>query len=713
MSASSGGAVPRPEPPLGHERGEGSSNASSSAAPPPLILLWPGDKLWLLLKEGTHTLLDRILLKDSAHTRGIYGRLSRLEKRSAVLKYASALLQRELLVRNVIVDTISACVFDACEAEGRLEAPATGDNASALTKKKRLPFMQKVIGDALAETFAESLVAVSAAAAAVAAASAAGELPPGNAAAAGEPLPGTGTLTAAAAADVELAEMVALLQKQKAPCAVISDSLRRLREAWLGVPVSGYLTAVAEARVLPAVVYCESVAAIFGVDYFLPPLPAFASEDERHLADSIEIDQQEAGKETVFAANLKKALKAVRQSRIKAAQTAAEDDQIAPLAAPLAAFLAASAPGTAAATTAPITAGAGSGAPSRGPPFEPHSLDKLEAFLRSKGVRVPSPPGDPPMPPDVAAAAASLPSPISHAVTRARESAPGALPSSAPALPPVAVHGPLGGWWCSLRWAQRHSVRGVPTGALLAYICSQPAGWEALWSSRADVCAARRADAAALSAEEVCDMVDHSPLWLSLRGLVGSHLAADQFWPITGIDGLLTVAPTEAQVPGLPTLPPPISLRITRGDRSRFVTVADPAKLDAATLAATFIKRVRVLQGGVRAELVELGALQGVADAVLAANAATEALDATLHRDGLGGSGERDRDGGGGGGGGGGGSGSGAGAGSEVGSAAGSSPAAGGSGASSPSPPPSPSPPSPPPPSRPPSRLSSKPWNST
>ncbi len=55
-----------------------------------------------------------------------------------------------------------------------------------------------------------------------------------------------------------------------------------------------------------------------GIDYFLPPVPEFDAEDERSLIDAIRVDEQDAGKETVFAANLKKALKLIRQSNSKA-----------------------------------------------------------------------------------------------------------------------------------------------------------------------------------------------------------------------------------------------------------------------------------------------------------------------------------------------------------------------------------------------------------
>ena len=45
-----------------------------------------GPKHWLLVKEGIHIILDRILLKDNTHLTSscpLYGRLSRVEKRAA------------------------------------------------------------------------------------------------------------------------------------------------------------------------------------------------------------------------------------------------------------------------------------------------------------------------------------------------------------------------------------------------------------------------------------------------------------------------------------------------------------------------------------------------------------------------------------------------------------------------------------------------------
>jgi hypothetical protein len=58
------------------------------------------------------------------------------------------------------------------------------------------------------------------------------------------------------------------------------------------------------------------------VDYFLPPVPEFDAEDERLLAEAIRTDEEDAGKETVFAANLKKALRLIKQSKTKSATTA-------------------------------------------------------------------------------------------------------------------------------------------------------------------------------------------------------------------------------------------------------------------------------------------------------------------------------------------------------------------------------------------------------
>ena len=46
-------------------------------------------------------------------------------------------------------------------------------------------------------------------------------------------------------------------------------------------------------------------------------MPEFDAEDERSLIEAIRVDEQDAGKETVFAANLKKALKLIRQSNSK------------------------------------------------------------------------------------------------------------------------------------------------------------------------------------------------------------------------------------------------------------------------------------------------------------------------------------------------------------------------------------------------------------
>jgi hypothetical protein len=62
--------------------------------------------------------------------------LSRVEKRAAVVRYASVLVLRLPLNCDVIVDTV--CVR-ACEQEALLEAPSLEPRRA----KPRVPFMQK------------------------------------------------------------------------------------------------------------------------------------------------------------------------------------------------------------------------------------------------------------------------------------------------------------------------------------------------------------------------------------------------------------------------------------------------------------------------------------------------------------------------------------------------------------------------------------------
>lgn len=120
--------------------GEQNDDNGSDGAPPPypIVMAWGGPCHWLLLKEGIHILLDRVLLKDTHTGRVVYARLSRREKVFALAQYASCLLRNEPVVRNVIFDTITASIYDACETEGRLEAQNAG-----IDKKKRVPFCQK------------------------------------------------------------------------------------------------------------------------------------------------------------------------------------------------------------------------------------------------------------------------------------------------------------------------------------------------------------------------------------------------------------------------------------------------------------------------------------------------------------------------------------------------------------------------------------------
>jgi hypothetical protein len=210
-----------------------------------------GPKHWLLVKEGIHIILDRILLKDNTHLTSrcpLYGRLSRVEKRAAVIKYATALVLREPLHRNVLVDTISMCVYEACEQEAILEAPTSLDTRRV---KPRVPFMQKgvcvvccgcavprcrqcggclrlfpVMGEAMDELLGEDV-------------------------------------------DDEDLDMIRLLLKQKAPDRVVSDALARMRDIWLGDIVSDFFARLTESDKPPPVIYCHLVAQAVSARLFL------------------------------------------------------------------------------------------------------------------------------------------------------------------------------------------------------------------------------------------------------------------------------------------------------------------------------------------------------------------------------------------------------------------------------------------------------------
>jgi hypothetical protein len=232
---------------------------------------WAGSKTWLLVKEGIHIILDRILLKDPAHLTSkcpLYSRLSRVEKRALVLRYATALVLRTPLERDVLVDTVSMCVFEACEQEAMLETPIDGK------RRPRQPFMQRVMGEALEELLGED-------------------------------------------ADAEDEEVMAALLQNKATEMVITDAIDRMRDVWMSPAVSLFFDRLSEGDKPPPVIHCPEVQRMLGMDYFLPPPPELSARDERALAEAIRADESDAGKETVFAANLKKALRLSRQQRQK------------------------------------------------------------------------------------------------------------------------------------------------------------------------------------------------------------------------------------------------------------------------------------------------------------------------------------------------------------------------------------------------------------
>lgn len=253
-------------------------------APLPVVVSsktdWGGGKQWLLIKEGVHIILDRILLKDNAHLTAkcpLYGRLSRVEKRALVLRYASALVLKEPLRRDVLVDTVSVCVFEACEQEALLEVQQAareaeeraGDDGSR-RRSKRAPFMQRVMGEAMREMLADQL-------------------------------------------EDEDEDVAAALVDQRATDALVAEAIDRMRDAWLSQPVSLMFERLADADKPPSVIFDRDVEHALGTDYFLPRVPDTLPQDERALSEAVRMDETDAGKETVFAANLKKALRLVRQ----------------------------------------------------------------------------------------------------------------------------------------------------------------------------------------------------------------------------------------------------------------------------------------------------------------------------------------------------------------------------------------------------------------
>jgi hypothetical protein len=62
------------------------------------------------------------------------------------------------------------------------------------------------------------------------------------------------------------------------------------------------------------------------------------------------------------------------------------------------------------------------------------------------------------------------------------------------------------GWWCDMRWTNRHLRPGA--ARTLALLCENPAAWHQRWHTRG-VDDARWRAATGLTAEETCDVIDH------------------------------------------------------------------------------------------------------------------------------------------------------------------------------------------------------------
>lgn len=503
-----------------------SATTPTAAAVVSRLLHWGGPKQCLLVKEGVHIILDRILIKDNTHLIvkcPLYGRLSRVEKRAAVLRLATALLQRTQLVRNVLVDTLCVCIAEACESEGRLEALTA---ASALDKKgkPRVPFMQRVIGEALEEALAGSL-------------------------------------------SPEDKDVVNILIKQKATAAVVTDSMARLRAAWLSPTVAAFFAGLSEAGVVkqPPIIYSHDVERALGIDYFLPPPPSFAMEDERMLADAIKRDEEEAGKETVFAANLKKALKLLKQNRMKASPTA---------------VVGTASSGSATAAAAAASAGGSSSSAAAGSAdaetiAQASAVDAAIAALGalSAAAAAVTPPS---VPADTSTAASSssvFPRPCDTAIPRADDASMSDARTS---------RGWRHDWWSDLRWVGAHCH--VSPTAILRELHDRPAAWLTSWNATAEWSDNARREVLSLTADETCDVIDHQPLWLSLRGMVGTNLFADGMWPVTSNDGQLAV------------------VKFRRNDRNRFWYI-EPSAADPATLTAVFLAWARTMTASMRPEL--------------------------------------------------------------------------------------------------------------
>ncbi|CAE7853742.1 unnamed protein product, partial [Symbiodinium sp. KB8] len=111
--------------------------------------------------------------------------------------------------------------------------------------------------------------------------------------------------------------IIQALKKQEATSADIARATHRMKTVWLGARCVRFFDSMLSAETMPTLIYDGRLAGIHGVEYFLAEIPFIGPNDERHLSDAIHIDEEENGKETVFAKNLKVVLGRVKQKKKK------------------------------------------------------------------------------------------------------------------------------------------------------------------------------------------------------------------------------------------------------------------------------------------------------------------------------------------------------------------------------------------------------------
>eukprot|EP01138_Halocafeteria_seosinensis_P013727 gb/GECG01014018.1/.p1 GENE.gb/GECG01014018.1/~~gb/GECG01014018.1/.p1 ORF type:complete len:1562 (+),score=342.66 gb/GECG01014018.1/:1-4686(+) len=480
-------------------------------------IYWNGKKHWLLLKEGVHIILDRLLGKTSPQVASkcpVYGRLSRIEKRAAVLKFAAHLVLRKPFPRDVIVDSISSGIYEACEQEALLESPEADEklnNGGANSKKKlsRIPFMQKVMGEALKDLLNNS-------------------------------------------PDTEDEKIIKALTQCKASDVYIADAIDRMRDIWLNRSVVLFFDNLMEYDKPCGAIYNAHVEERLSIDYFLAPPPEFDEQDERLVMEAIRIDEEEAGKETVFAANLKKALKLARQSM---KQRQREKDG----------------------STAALTAGV----------KETLGLNRDAAAISDElrgqyGMEC------------IGALLQQLYGSTKEAKEKSKEDNDGestlstGSESGDESWEENSVDSASGkphprDWWLDQPWLTRHC--NVAPSAMLSALRDRPASWYQLWMRLSD---SEKKNIAKLSAAETCDVIDSQPLWLSLRGMVGCNLYRDGVWPIISNDGHLSC------------------VRFQKQNKEAFWYL-DENNMNLASLFPLFISWSRTVSCNVRNELRSMG----------------------------------------------------------------------------------------------------------